>query len=93
MLGNEVANHSTKPCLSDLTKIGWKEIENVKVREVRQHASNRSERKRDTMKYIMVQVMDMKSSTRDISLCEENPMAESSPWSRYLDEIQRNYYL
>jgi hypothetical protein len=93
ILGNKESNLSTRPCLSDLTKIGWKVIENVKVREVRRHASERSERKRDTMKYFMVQVINMKNSTREVSVCEENPMAEFSPWSQYLNEIRPNYYL
>jgi hypothetical protein len=65
----------------------------VKVREVHQHAKDRSERKHDTMKYNMVQVIKMKKSMREVSFCKENPMAESSPWSRYLNEIQPNYYL
>ncbi len=81
MLGNKESNLSMRPCLSDLTEIGWKEIENVQVREVRWHASEHSEQKRDKMKYIMVQVINMKSSTREISVCKENPMAEFSPWS------------
>jgi hypothetical protein len=46
----------------------------------------------DKMKYIMRQVMKMISSTRDVSVCNENPMAECSPWSQYLNEIRPTYY-
>jgi hypothetical protein len=46
-----------KPCLMDLTRTGWDELAKVKVSEVRQHAKDRVVRKRDTMKYIMLQVI------------------------------------
>ncbi len=40
------------------------------------------------MKYIMMQVIEMKSSTRSIGICDENTAAEKSPWSNYLNELQ-----
>jgi hypothetical protein len=39
---NKVLNLSMRPILLDLTKIGWQELEKVKVREVRQHVTDRS---------------------------------------------------
>ncbi len=91
--GNELPMLLTKQCLLNLTKIGWEELEKVNVREVRQHATDRIVRKRDTMKYIMRQVIKMKSSMRAVSVCEKNPMAEFPPWSCYMNEIRPNYYL
>jgi hypothetical protein len=90
---NELPILSTKPCLLNLTKIGWEELDKVNVREVRHHATDRIVRKRDTMKYILMQVMEMKSSTRAVSVCEENPRAEFPPWSCFMNEIRPNYYL
>ncbi len=91
-MGNEVPNLSLRPCLLALTKIGWQELEKVKVREVCQHATDHSKQKRDTMKYIMSQVMKMKSSMRDVSVCKKNPTAECLQWSQYLNYIQPNYH-
>ncbi len=90
---NELPILSTKPCSLNLTKIGWEELDKVNVREVHQHATNRIVQKRDTMKYIMVQVMEMKSSMRSVSVCKENTRAEFPPWSCFMNEIWPNYYL
>ncbi len=62
------------------------------MQEVSQHTTDRRERKCDRIKYIMRQVITMKSSTRNVSVCEENPMAKFSPWSQYWNEIRPNYY-
>jgi hypothetical protein len=79
-----------KPCLMDLTRTRWDELAKMKVSKVRQHAKDCLVRKCDTMKYIMLQVIEMKSSTRLISMCEENMTAEGATWSRYLTELQPN---
>jgi hypothetical protein len=90
---NELLILLTQQCLLNLNKIGWEELEKVNVREVRQHATDCLVWKRVTMKYIMRQVIKMESSTRAVSVCEENPRAEFPPWSCYMNEIQSNYYL
>jgi hypothetical protein len=87
------ADASMRPCLLDLTRTGWNALENLKVREVRQYHTNCMQQKRDTMKYILMQVVEMKTTMWAISICEENPMAEISTWSVYLNELQPNYYL
>ncbi len=89
---NELLIISAKPCLLDLTKLGWQELEKVNVREVHQHATKWFVQKRDTIKYIMRQVIKMKCSTRAVSVCDENTRAECSVWSSYLNEIRPNYY-
>ena len=71
---------------------GWEQIDKVKVKEVRQHAKDRLCWKRDMMKYIMVQVIDMKSSTGAISLCEEKVDAVEPMWTNHLTELRPNYY-
>jgi hypothetical protein len=65
-------NVKSKPCLMDWRKFGWEEIDKMKLKEVRKHGKERQCRKRYTMKYIMQQVIDMKSSTGSISICEEH---------------------
>jgi hypothetical protein len=84
---NELPILSTKPCLLNLTKIGWEELEKVNVREVCKHATDRIVWKCDTMKYIMMQIIEMKSGSRSVFVCKENPCAEHPPWSCYMNEI------
>ncbi len=48
-----------KLCLMDLMWTGWDELAKSNVQEVRQHAKDCLVRKRDTMKYIMMQVLEM----------------------------------
>jgi hypothetical protein len=81
-----------KPCLMDLTQTGWDEFAKLNVQEVRQHAKDCLVWKCDTKKYIMRQVMEMKSSLRSISICEENVTAEQAMWLSYLIKLRRNYY-
>ncbi len=81
-----------KPCLMDLMRTGWDELAKVKVSKVQQHAKDHVVQKHDAMKYIMLQVIEMKSSTRLISICEENMTVEEATWLRYLTELQPNYY-
>jgi hypothetical protein len=57
-----------KPCLLDLQVVGWEAIDKVKVKEVRQHAKDRMSRKSEMMKYNMLQVIEMKSSSGDMCL-------------------------
>jgi hypothetical protein len=81
-----------KPCLMDLTRTGWDDLAKLKVQVVGQHAKDCLVRKCDTMKYIMMQVIETKSSTRSISICEENVTAEQATWSSYLIKLRPNYY-
>ena len=74
----------------DLTRTGWDELAKLNLQEVRQHAKDPLVRKRDTTKYIMMQVMEMKSSSMSISICEENITAEQAMWSNYLIELRPN---
>ena len=83
---------SMRPCLLDLTRTGRHDWEHVKVRKVHQHHTNHMQWKRDTMTYILIQVVKMKTTMRAISICEENQTAEISTWSVYLNELQPNYY-
>jgi hypothetical protein len=45
------------------------------------------------MKYIMWKVIEMKSISGLIAVCDKNTMAETSTWSTYLNELQPNYYV
>jgi hypothetical protein len=94
--GQDVVNgftQSQKPCLVDLSLVGWDELEKVNVKDVRKHKIECLQRKRDTMKYIMRQVIEMKSSSRSIAVCQDNTTAEISTWSTYLKELRPNYYV
>jgi hypothetical protein len=48
-----------KPCLIDLTWTGWDDLAKLNVQGVRQHAKDHLGWKCDTMKYIMMQVMEI----------------------------------
>ena len=90
--GLEVVTIQSRPCLSDLQGLGWAAIDKVKVKEVRQHAKDRLSRKSDMMKYIVLQVIDMKSISGDISVCEEKGVEVEPIWTDYLNELRPNYY-
>ena len=90
--GLEVVTVQSRPCLSDLQGLGWAAIDKVKVKEVRQHAKDRLYRKSDMMKYILLQVIDMKSISGDISVCEEKRVQVEPIWTDYLNELRPNYY-
>ena len=90
--GLEVETVLSRPCLSDLQGLGWEAIDKVKVKEVRQHAKDRLSRKSDMMKYIVLQVIDMKSISGDISVCEEKVVEVQPIWIDYLTESRPNYY-
>jgi hypothetical protein len=79
-----------KACLLNLWDVGWDELAKVNVKQVRKHTVDCLQRKRDTMKYIMKQVLNMKSSSQLIVLCKENMTAVSLTWSMYLDELRPN---
>ena len=64
----------------------------MKVNKVRQHAKDRLSRKSDMMKYIVLQVIDMKSISGDISVCEEKVVEVQPIWIDYLTESRPNYY-
>ena len=72
--------------------VGWEAIDKVKVKEVRQHAKDRISRKSEMMKYIMLQVLEMKSSSGDISICGEKADAEEAMWTNYLTKLRPEYY-
>jgi hypothetical protein len=76
----------------DLTRTGWDELAKLNLQEVRQHAKDPLVRKRDTTKYIMMQVMEIKSCSKSISICEENVTAAQATWSSYLIKLKPNYY-
>ncbi len=57
-----------RPYLLDLTMARWCELAGVNVREVRQHVNDCIMRKRDNMKYITMQVTEMRTSTWSISM-------------------------
>jgi hypothetical protein len=69
-----------KPCLMDLTRTGWEELNKLNVQEVRQHAKDCLVQKCDMTKYIMMQVIEMKSSSMPISIYEENVTVEQATW-------------
>ncbi len=79
-----------KPCLLNLLQTRWDESAKVNVKEVHKHVADPTQQKRDTVKFIWVQVIDMKSSTRSICICNENMTAEKSTWSSYLNKLGPN---
>ena len=90
--GLEVVTVQTRLCLSDFQGLGWAAIDKVKVKEVRQHAKDRLSRKSDMMKYIVLQVINMKTISGDISVCEEKGVEVEPIWTDYLNELRPNYY-
>jgi len=78
--------------LSDFQGLGWAAIDQVKVKEVRQHAKDCLSRKSDMMKYIVLQVINMKTISGDISVCEEKGVEFEPIWTDYLNELRPNYY-
>lgn len=88
----ELDTVQTKPCLLDLQEVGWEAIDKLKVKEVRQHAKDRLARKSEMMKYIMLQVIDMKSISGEMSICEEKVDAEEAIWTKYMTELRPEYY-
>jgi hypothetical protein len=79
-------------CLSNIFSLGWTKIDKSKVKEVQQRTRERCTRKQDVTKYIMKQVMDMKSKTNTMVVCSKSQSAEVLLWSCYLHELQPNYY-
>jgi hypothetical protein len=80
--GLDISMVQSKPCIIDLQELGWEEIDKLKVKEVRQHAKDRQCQKHDIMKYIMVQVINMQStSTGVILLCKEKVDVVESMWT------------
>ena len=79
-------------CLLNIFNLGWTKIDKSKVKEVRQHTCERCTWKRDVTKYIMKQVMDMKSKMNTMVVCSESQSAEVSLWLCYLHELRPNYY-
>ena len=90
--GLEVETVLSRPCLSNLQELGWAAIDKVKVKEVRQHAKDFLSRKSNMMKYIVLQVINMKSISGDISVCEEKGVEVQPIWMAYLTELRPNYY-
>ena len=85
--GLEVVTVQSRLFLSDLQGLGWATIDKVKVNEVRQHAKDRLSRKSDMMKYIVLQVINMKTISGDISVCEEKGVEVEPIWTDYLNEL------
>ncbi len=73
-------------------RTGWEELVKLNMQEVRQHAKDHLVQKRDTTKYIMMQVMEMKSSLMPFSICEENVTVEQATWSSYI-KLRPHYNL
>ncbi len=84
---------SQKPCSVDLSPVGWDDLDKVNVKDVHKHTIELLQWKRDTMKYIMQQVIKIESSSWLIVVCQDNTMTEISTWSTYLKELQPNYYV
>jgi ABC-type uncharacterized transport system ATPase subunit len=78
----ERIDNTTKLCVSKLYMAGWREIDELKMPEVRQVvARDRITQKRDVTKYIMEQVKEMKSNSSTTVGCSKNLIAEISSWS------------
>ncbi len=82
-----------KPCLLDLSRTGWDELEKANVKEIRKQTLDYLNWKRDTMKYIIGQVIEIKTNTRLVGICEENTMGETLMWSTYMCDLRPNYYV
>jgi hypothetical protein len=53
----------------DLLLVGWDDLAKVNVKDVCKHMIERLQWKRANMKYIMLEVIEMKSSSRSIAVC------------------------
>ncbi len=71
---------------------GWREVNELKVSEVRQVARDRITWKRDVTKYIMEQVKEMKSNSSTTVVCSKNPIAEISLWLSRMHTLHPKYY-
>ena len=90
--GIERNDNNTKLCVSKLYMDGWREVNELKVSEVRQVARDRITWKRDVTKYIMEQVKEMKSNSSTTVVCSKNPIAEISLWSSRMHTLRPKYY-
>jgi len=88
----ERIDNTTKLCVSKLYMAGWREIDELKVPEVRQVARDRITWKRDVTKYIMEQVKEMKSNSSTTVVCSENPIAEISSWLSCMHTLRPKCY-
>jgi hypothetical protein len=82
-----------KPCLTDLSKVGWSQLSSKDVKKVRMHAKEREKRKQDTAAYIMARVANMKSMSVVISLPIEKSFDVIPLWAQYMEEKQPNNYI
>ena len=89
---DNIGQNQTNLCVTKLYKDGWREINQSKVREVRQVACDRVIRKRDVTKYIMKQVKEMKTKSSTMVVCCKNAMVEVSSWSSYMHVLRPTYY-
>ncbi len=75
-----------RPCLTDLSKVGWSQLSSKDVKKVRMHVKERENRKQDTTAYIMARVANMKSMSAAISLPIEKSVDVIPSWAQYMEE-------
>jgi hypothetical protein len=75
-----------RPCLTDLSKVGWSQLSSKDVEKVRMHAEECEKRKRDTTAYIMAWVANMKSMSAAISLPIDKSVDVIPSWAQYMEE-------
>jgi hypothetical protein len=81
-----------RPCLMDLVNEAWKILNMMNIEKVCIVADECSQRKQQTMHYIMDRVMAMKEVTMTTTIPSECDVAEESEWTVYLCELRGNYY-
>ena len=62
-------------------------MEKVNIKEVSTHSKEQLQQNHDTMKYIMKQVIEMRTISRCMCICDENMLAEESTWSSCLKKL------
>jgi hypothetical protein len=82
-----------RPCLTDLSKVGWSQLSSKDVKKVRIHAKEHEKCKQDTTAYIMARVANMKSMSTVLSLSIKKTVDVIPLWAQYMEENQPNNYI
>ena len=82
-----------RPCLTDLSKVGWSQLSSKDVKKVRIHAKEHEKCKQDTTAYIMARVANMKSMSAVLSLSIKKTVDVIPLWAQYMEENQPNNYI
>ena len=93
---NENAEASFEPgkfmCLQDLWEQGWEAIGKMGVKQIREAAVARMERKRELTKYIIKKVREMKEDSAAVPLGSEMESTTPAQWCDYIHSLRPEYY-